>query len=105
MLNSAFHNERENIRQRQAEGIVAAKVRGVRFGRPIKKSPDDFGNLVKLWERGYMPLSALLEQTGFKIATFYRRLRELLAANSTSATIKRYTLLEFRSFLHRKKFP
>ena len=79
LLSFVAQNERENIRQRQSEGIAAAKARGVRFGRPIKKPPEDFGNLVKLWERGYMPLSALLEQTGLKIATFYRRLRELRA--------------------------
>ena len=80
LLSFVAQNERENIRQRQAEGIAAAKARGVRFGRPIKKLPEDFGNLVKLWERGYLLLSALLEQTGLKIATFYRRLRELRAA-------------------------
>ena len=77
LLSFVAQNERESIRQRQVEGIAAAKARGVRFGRPIKKPPEDFGNLVKLWERGYMPLPALLEQTGLKIATFYRRLREL----------------------------
>ena len=76
LLSFVAQNERENIRQRQAEGIAAAKARGVRFGRPIIKPPEDFDNLVKLWERGYLSLSALLEQTGLKIATFYRRLRE-----------------------------
>jgi len=80
LLSFVSQSERENIRQRQAEGIAAAKVRGVRFGRPIKKSPDDFGILVKMWERGKLTLPALLEQTGLKIATFYRRLRELRAA-------------------------
>ena len=59
MLSFVAHNERENIRQRQAEGIAAAKARGVRFGRPAKKAPEDFGNLVKLWERGYLPLSKI----------------------------------------------
>jgi DNA invertase Pin-like site-specific DNA recombinase len=73
-------NERESIRQRQAEGIAAAKVRGVRFGRPVKKPPEDFGALVRLWERGELPLPELLERTGLKKATFYRRLRELRAA-------------------------
>ena len=77
LLSFVAQNERENIRQRQTEGIAAAKARGVRFGRPIKKPPEDFAILVKLWERGRLPLPKLLEQTGLKPATFYRRLREL----------------------------
>ena len=80
LLSFVAQSERESIRQRQAEGIEAAKARGVRFGRPIIKPPDDFGNLVKLWERGKLPLPKLLEQTDLKIATFYRRLRELRAS-------------------------
>ena len=80
LLSFVVQSERENIRQRQAEGIAAAKARGVRFGRPIKKPPEDFGILVKLWERGKLSLPALLEHTGLKIATFYNRLREFRAA-------------------------
>ena len=80
LLSFVAQNERENIRQRQAEGIAAAKARGVRFGRPIKKPPENFGSLVKLWECGKLILPALLEQTNFKIATFYRRLREFREA-------------------------
>ena len=79
LLSYVGQNERENLRQRQSEGIAAAKMRGVLFGRPIKKSPDDFSILVKQWERGRLPLSTLLEQTDLKTATFYRRLRELRA--------------------------
>ena len=68
--------EREYILQRQAEGIAAAKARGVHLGRPIKKPPENFGVLVKEWERGKLPLTEVLKQTGLKEATFYRRLRE-----------------------------
>jgi len=91
LLSFVAQNERETIRQRQAEGIAAAKTRGVRFGRPIIKPPADFSFLVKLWERGKLPLHKLLEQTGLKIATFYRRLRELRAAGKRNATIKKPT--------------
>ena len=84
LLSFVAQNERENIRQRQAEGIAAAKARGVRFGRPVKRPPEGFAILVKLWERGKLPLPKLLEQTGLKIATFYRRLRELRAEKQKS---------------------
>ena len=42
VLSFVAENERTNIRQRQAEGIAAAKARGVRFGRPEKENPADF---------------------------------------------------------------
>jgi len=76
ILSFVAQNERENIRNRQAQGIAAAKTRGVRFGRPIKKPPANFAELVKLWERGRLPMEQVLTQTGLKEATFYRRLRE-----------------------------
>jgi DNA invertase Pin-like site-specific DNA recombinase len=77
ILSFVAQNERESIRKRQSEGIAAARARGVRFGCPIKKPPENFAALVKQWERGKLPLSELLLQTGLKEATFYRRLREL----------------------------
>jgi len=68
--------EREAIRKRQAEGIAAAKARGVRFGRPVKKAPENFMTMVKQWECGEISLTELLLQTGLTETTFYRRLRE-----------------------------
>ena len=68
--------ERDIIRQRQAEGIKAAKMRGVQFGRPVKKPPADFVETVKLWEREKITFKQVLERTGLKQATFYNRLRE-----------------------------
>ncbi|MCL1819452.1 MAG: recombinase family protein [Oscillospiraceae bacterium] len=82
LLAFVAQNERETIRKRQTEGIAAARARGVRFGRPVKKPPENFGRLVKQWERGKLPLSELLAQTGLKEATFYRRLRELRLTKS-----------------------
>ena len=79
VLSFVAQNERESIRQRQAEGIAAAKARGVRFGRPIKKSPKNFAKVVRLWERGEIGFGEALEQTGLKQATFYNRLREFRA--------------------------
>ena len=80
VLSFASENERLAIRQRQAEGIAAARKRGVHFGRPIKKPPENFGALVRQWERRNLPLSVVLERTGLKEATFYNRLREYRAA-------------------------
>ena len=70
-------HEREMIRQRQAEGIAAARARGVHFGRPAQKLPENFEALVMEWESGRLLIQELLEQTGMKQATFYRRLREM----------------------------
>lgn len=76
ILSFVAQNERENIKKRQAEGIAAAKAKGVRFGRPEKKVPDDFGELVKAWEQKKLPLSEVLKQCSMSEATFYRRLRK-----------------------------
>ena len=80
VLSFVAENERTNIRQRQAEGIAAAKARGVRFGRPPKLPPEDFGKLVDLWERGKVSFADTIRRCGMSEATFYRRLREYRAA-------------------------
>ena len=76
VLSFVAENERTNIRQRQAEGIAAAKKRGVRFGRPCTKPPEDFPAIVSEWEAGRLSFREALELTGLAEATFYRRLRE-----------------------------
>ena len=77
VLSFVAHNERETIRARQAEGIAAAKLRGVRFGRSTKKPPENFGEIVRQWERGKITFAQALAQTELKHTTFYSRLREL----------------------------
>jgi len=79
LLSFVAQNEREAIRKRQAEGIVAAKARGVRFGRPTKKIPDNFGEVVTLWEQRKIPFSEALNRTGLKHTVFYNHLREYRA--------------------------
>ena len=76
ILSFVAQNERENIKKRQAEGIAAAKAKGVKFGRPERKVPDEFGKLVKAWEQKKLPLADVLKQCNMSEATFYRRLRE-----------------------------
>ncbi len=86
ILSFVAQNERENIRKRQSEGIAAAKMRGVHFGRPAKETPDNFGELVEQWERGELSFDELLGLTGFKQATFYNRLRNYRKMLDLSAT-------------------
>ena len=76
LLSFVAQNERENIRKRQAEGIAAAKLRGVRFGRPPKEVPPDFGDYVQRWTRNGALLNDILVELGMSRSTFYRRLRE-----------------------------
>lgn len=76
LLSFISENERTTIRQRQAEGIAAAKKRGVRFGRPTKEAPPDFDEIIAKWQKKEMPLDEILRQYGMSESTFYRRLRE-----------------------------
>jgi DNA invertase Pin-like site-specific DNA recombinase len=79
ILSFVAENERITTRARQAQGVAAARARGVRFGRPVKKPPENFGAMVKQWERGKLPIGEFMRLSGLKEATFYRRLRELRA--------------------------
>jgi len=83
VLSFVAENERTNIRQRQAEGIAAAKKRGVQFGRPYVRPPDNFSAIIVEWEKGRIPLQEALARSGLSQATFYRRLRELRLMNGT----------------------
>lgn len=76
VLSFVAENERESIRQRQLEGIEAAKERGVQFGRPVVPAPEDFPAIISEWESGQLPFAEALAQTGLSRGTFYRRLRE-----------------------------
>lgn len=76
ILSFVAQSERESIKKRQAEGIAAAKAKGVKFGRPAKSVPEDFTTIVKCWEQKKLPLSEVLIRCGMSEATFYRRLHE-----------------------------
>lgn len=83
ILSFVAQSERENIRKRQAEGIAAAKARGVVFGRPAKVAPDDFAEIVGAWESGRQTFQEALERCGMSESTFYRRLREYRLTRGT----------------------
>ena len=76
ILSFVAQSERENIKKRQAEGIAAAKAKGVKFGRPEIDIPDDFGKIVKEWEQKRLPFTEVLKMCNMSEATFYRKLRE-----------------------------
>lgn len=76
ILSFVAQSERENIKKRQAEGIAAAKAKGVKFGRPEKEVPDDFDEIVRIWEEKMIPFAEVLKQCNMSEATFYRKLRE-----------------------------
>ena len=81
ILSFVAQSERENIKKRQAEGIAAAKAKGVKFGRPEKSVPDDFPRLIREWEKNKLSFSELLKRCNMSEATFYRRLREYRLIN------------------------
>jgi DNA invertase Pin-like site-specific DNA recombinase len=68
--------ERGYMLQRQAEGIVAARKRGVQFGRSPIKPPENFTEIVELWESKTLAFAEALARTGYRRSTFYSRLKE-----------------------------
>lgn len=76
ILSFVAQNERENIRKRQAEGIAAAKARGVQFGRPEIPIPENFNELVKKWEKNQLDIEEVAILCGMSVPTFYKKLRE-----------------------------
>lgn len=75
VLSFVSENERQNIRQRQREGIDAALARGVQFGRP-RKFTDGFDELAQLFKQKKIPLDEALQISGMSKSTFYSRLKE-----------------------------
>lgn len=76
ILSFVAETERDNIRKRQAEGIVAAKARGVQFGRPRIKLPENFIVIVIKWEKKEITLGIALQKLHMSKSTFYRRVKE-----------------------------
>ncbi|MBQ7923305.1 MAG: recombinase family protein [Clostridia bacterium] len=76
LLSFVAENERVNIRQRQKEGIAAAKMRGVRFGRPRIIMPSDFYKAIEKWKAKEMSVQEIVKIYKISESTFFRRLRE-----------------------------
>ena len=73
VLSFVAENERTNIRQRQAEGIAAAKARGIRFGRPPAPLPDNFRSQYQHWKRGEITGTAAAKACNMPLSSFRYR--------------------------------
>ena len=73
VLSFVAENERKNIRQRQREGIEAAKMRGVRFGRPENPLPENFEQIYEKWVRQELGGKEAAALCGMSTTSFYRR--------------------------------
>lgn len=73
VLSFVAENERTNIKQRQAEGIAAAKARGVRFGRPPAPLPENFTEIVQQWKAGEITGVAAAKACEMPMSTFRYR--------------------------------
>lgn len=76
VLSFVAENERTNIRSRQREGIEAAKARGVVFGRPVIKLPDNFPQIYEKWKAGEIHAYEAAVECGVSRSTFYTRVRD-----------------------------
>lgn len=73
ILSFVAQNERENIRKRQAEGIAAAKARGVKFGRPAQPLPQNFQEVHAAWRDKKITLQQAANACEMPVGTFYSK--------------------------------
>ena len=76
VLSFVAENERTNIRTRQAEGIAAARKRGVRFGRPPVELPEGFYTELEKYERGEQSMKEAAAHCGMALSTFYYKAKK-----------------------------
>ena len=76
VLSFVAENERTNIKQRQAEGIAAAKAQGIKFGRPPLPLPDNFYEVHKAWRSKKLTLKQAAEACNMPVGTFYGKVRK-----------------------------
>lgn len=77
VLSFVAENERKNIRQRQKEGIEAARLRGVQFGRPKRPVPDNFEQICYKWINGEIIGKEAAQLCDMPLTTFYGRAKKL----------------------------
>lgn len=77
LLSYVAENERINIKQRQAEGIAAAKAKGVKFGRPPRPMPENFYEVHAKWRRKEINLEKAAEMCNLSQSTFYKNAKKI----------------------------
>ena len=75
VMGTIAEQERLTIKQRQAEGIAAAKAKGKKFGRPAMKIPENFDAVYASWRNGEITARKAIEMLGMKTSTFYKLVR------------------------------
>ena len=85
VLSYVAQKERENINARQKEGIASAKMRGVKFGRPLIPMPEDFAECISAYKNKQITFEDALKTTGMKKSTFYSRMRVRLSKSQHTA--------------------
>lgn len=88
LLAYVAQTERENLLKRQAQGIEAAKARGVEFGRPKVDTPEDFCTIVYQWKNKEISMHEAVEKSGLSQRTFYRKANLLLKENQEKSEDK-----------------
>lgn len=86
LLSFVAENERTTIRQRQAEGIAAAKAKGVRFGRPPRPVPDNFEEICRRFAAKEITLRQAADACGMPEGTFYGKARKLASDEAECCT-------------------
>ena len=77
VMGTIAEQERATIRQRQAEGIAAAKAKGKKFGRPTIKAPENWEQVYATWKRGEITAKTAMEMTQLKRTSFYKLTRRM----------------------------
>lgn len=76
ILSFVAENERDNIKQRQAEGIAAAKAKGIKFGRPKRPMPDNFFEVYKRWKNKELTIKQAAEECNIPTTTFFNKSKQ-----------------------------
>lgn len=76
LLSYVAESERKNAKQRQKEGIKAAKDKGVKFGRPSVELPDNWDSVIKDWKAGMITAKQAMDLTGMKRTSFYKLIKK-----------------------------
>jgi DNA invertase Pin-like site-specific DNA recombinase len=89
LLSYMAEDERKRIKDRQREGINAAKAKGIHLGRKKIPVPETFEALYTKWKNGQLTARAAMQQLGLKPDTFYRRVKEWEGKKTLSKSLEK----------------